>query len=201
MAGKTDPETGLQEKQQRFADEYLIDFNATEAYRRAGYSAKGAAAHAAASRLLANTAVQAYLTARKAELASRVELSQEEVLRRLMFMALGDIRTLFDENGNLKAMSDLTAEQASLLQGVEVFEEYEGRGKDRVYVGQTKKIKFVNRLDAVVKLGGTMGLFAKKVEHSGPGGGPIQHENKVLSDLMDMVEGSDTGIGRSASRA
>lgn len=48
-------------KQKRFADEYLIDLNATAAYKRAGYNGKGNAAEAAASRLLSNVKVAHYV--------------------------------------------------------------------------------------------------------------------------------------------
>jgi phage terminase small subunit len=196
---KIDPETGLLDQQRRFADEYLIDFNASAAYVRAGYKAKGAAAHAAAARLLANQKVQAYLQRRREELVAAKRVDQEAVLERLAYMALGDIRALFDTNGNLKPMSDLTAEEASLLQGVEVFEEFEGRGEDRQFVGLTKKIKFVSRLDAVKTLGQHFGMFSKKVEHSGPGGGPIKMEQQ-LAELLELADGSDTGTGPASSR-
>lgn len=196
---KADPAV-LQPAHQRFADEYLIDFNATAAYQRAGYKAKAAAAMAAASRLLARPEVQAYLAKRKGELLAKVEVNQEEVLRRLAFMALGDIRTLFDAHGNLKPMSELTPEEASLIQGVEMFEEYAGRGDDREAVGMTKKLKLVSRLDAVKTLGTHFGMFAKKMEHSGPGGGPIQQQHTAMGELLDLVDGSDTGPGAAASR-
>ena len=47
----------LTPKQARFVAEYLIDLNATAAYKRAGYDAKGNAAEAGASRLLSNAKV------------------------------------------------------------------------------------------------------------------------------------------------
>jgi phage terminase small subunit len=43
----------LTEKQKLFVAEYLVDLNATKAYIRAGYSAKGA--DVSAARLLVNT--------------------------------------------------------------------------------------------------------------------------------------------------
>lgn len=195
---KVDVETGLLDQQRRFADEYLVDFNGGAAYERAGYKARGAAAYAAAARLLANPKVQAYLAKRKAVLVAVTQIDQEAVLQRLAFMALGDIRCLFNAQGNLKPMSELTAEEASLLQGVEIFEEFEGRGEDRDLVGFTKKVKFVSRLDAVKTLGQHFGMFSRKVEHSGPGGGPIQTQQ--LSDLLELVDGSDTGTGPAQSR-
>lgn len=46
---------GLTDKQQRFVDEYLIDLNATQAYIRAGFSAK--LANINAVKLLQNTTI------------------------------------------------------------------------------------------------------------------------------------------------
>lgn len=200
MTGKTDPITGLQEQQQRFADEYLIDFNATAAYQRAGYKGKGGAAATAASRLLANPNVQRYLAARRAELSAKMVADQEGVMYRLIQMAMGDVRQLYRDDGSMKDMSELTADQAAMIQGYEVFEEFEGKGKDRVFVGYTKKVKFVPKLEAIKALGMTMGMFTKKVEHTGKDGGPIQTQHEMLGELLNMVGGADTGIGAAASR-
>ena len=57
-------------KQKRFADEYLIDLNATAAYKRAGYNSKGQAAEANAARLISKDKVAHYV---KSELAKRSE--------------------------------------------------------------------------------------------------------------------------------
>ena len=46
---------GLTDKQQRFVEEYLIDLNATQAYIRAGFSAK--LANINAVKLLQNTTI------------------------------------------------------------------------------------------------------------------------------------------------
>ena len=48
-------------KQKRFADEYLIDLNATAAYKRAGYNGQGNSAEVTASRLLSNHKVKKYI--------------------------------------------------------------------------------------------------------------------------------------------
>ena len=57
--------SNLNEKQKRFADEYLIDLNATQAAIRAGYSPRSAAEQA--SRLLKNVKVRAYIDERMDE--------------------------------------------------------------------------------------------------------------------------------------
>lgn len=192
MAGKRDPETGLEEAQQRFADEYLVDFNATAAYQRAGYRARGNAAEAAASRLLTNERVQAYLATRRQALLKRTDTSQEATLKRLAHLALGDRRALFNTDGSLKAMHELSEEDAALIQGIEVVELRLGKGEDTT-IGVTKKVRLVNGLDAVKTLGLHYGMFVKKHEH--------EHKVPGLAGILEEIDGAETGPGRSKSRA
>ncbi len=73
-------------KRARFVEEYLVDFNGTQAAIRAGYSAR--TAYSQASRLLNDVKVQAELERRRRDLIERTELSQDRVLeevRRLAF--------------------------------------------------------------------------------------------------------------------
>lgn len=58
-------EWNLNEKQKRFAAEYLIDLNATQAAIRAGYSVK--TANEQGSRLLVNVSIQEYISYRQNE--------------------------------------------------------------------------------------------------------------------------------------
>lgn len=71
----------LTEKQKRFADEYMIDLNGTQAAIRAGYSAKTAMEQG--SRLLSNVKVQEYLSESRQKVSEKLELSHEWVLTRL----------------------------------------------------------------------------------------------------------------------
>lgn len=68
-------------KQQKFVDEYLIDLNATAAYKRAGYAAEGKSAENAASRLLGTVGVRKAIQQAMDARAKRVEVSQDYVLR------------------------------------------------------------------------------------------------------------------------
>lgn len=65
----------LTEKQQRFANEHLIDLNATQAAIRAGYSSKSAEQQG--STLLRNPKVRAYIDERMAEHSKRTGVNQE----------------------------------------------------------------------------------------------------------------------------
>lgn len=75
-------------KQQRFADEYIISGNATQAAIKAGYSSKYANTNA--SKLLQNTAIKSYIDERLAQLASDKIATQEEVLTYLTSVMRGE---------------------------------------------------------------------------------------------------------------
>lgn len=81
----------LNDKQQRFADEYLIDLNATQAAIRAGYSEKTAGAQAA--RLLKNVNVSAYISERMANQEEETIASADEVMRYLTSVIRGKSRS------------------------------------------------------------------------------------------------------------
>lgn len=69
----------LSAKHKRFVAEYLKDLNATQAYIRAGYSAKGA--DVSASRLLGKASVREAIAAGQAKLSEKLEITAEKVLR------------------------------------------------------------------------------------------------------------------------
>lgn len=71
----------LTPKQARFIDEYLIDFNGTQAYMRAGYKAKNEdSAAVLASKLLRNVKVQEAIQAAQAKLSEACSVTQKMVI-------------------------------------------------------------------------------------------------------------------------
>ena len=69
-------------KQARFADEYMVDQNATQAYIRAGYTARsGNVARVEGCRLLAKPSIAALVAEKRAVVAEKAELSTTWVWR------------------------------------------------------------------------------------------------------------------------
>lgn len=89
---------GLTPRQQCFADEYMIDFNATQAAIRAGYSRRSAQEQA--YQLLQKTSVKTYIERRKAEMTEKFELTQELVLRHLIAIATTNVNELVEYRRN-----------------------------------------------------------------------------------------------------
>ena len=70
-------------KQKKFADEYIISGNATEAYLSAYAKQSRASAEANARKLLGNYSVRSYIDERLRELDDEAIMKQEEVMKRL----------------------------------------------------------------------------------------------------------------------
>lgn len=82
----------MTEKQQKFADEYIISLNATQAYKKAYPSVKkDGVAKAAGSRLLANVNVKAYIDEQLERLKSERVADQQEVLEFLTSVMRGEV--------------------------------------------------------------------------------------------------------------
>jgi hypothetical protein len=73
----------LLERQQRFVEFYFLNPSRVEAYRKAGYKARGHSAEVAADRLLKKPAVQEALARLREERARQVQLSGQDVIERL----------------------------------------------------------------------------------------------------------------------
>lgn len=71
----------LTAKQKRFCDEYLIDLNATQAAKRAGYSKK--TARAIANENLTKPAIKEYINQRMEEKEKELIADQDEVMKYL----------------------------------------------------------------------------------------------------------------------
>lgn len=68
-------------KQARFVEEYLIDLNASAAYRRAGYRARGNSAEASAAKLLRHPKVSVAIAAAQEARSERTEITADMVLQ------------------------------------------------------------------------------------------------------------------------
>lgn len=104
----------LTAKQQRFADEYLIDLNATQAAIRAGYSAKYANTNAA--KLLQITTVKTAVETRMKEKESALVATQDEILKYLTSVMRGEsiAAVIVTEDGAPREMDKHPSEKERL---------------------------------------------------------------------------------------
>jgi phage terminase small subunit len=195
-APPADSPDGLNHRQRRFVQEYLVDLNATQAAIRAGYSKDSA--REIGSENLSKPAISAAIEAAQAERLSRVELTGDMViaeLRKIGFANMQDYMGSTEDGDPFLDFSALTRDQAAALQEVTVDEYVEGRGEESRAVKRVK-FKLADKRAALVDLGKHLKLFVERHEHTGKDGGPI--ETKNVNALTDEQLASIASTGRPA---
>lgn len=176
----------LTPKQLAFIREYTIDLNATQAAIRAGYSEK--TARQAGAENLSKPDIQAELTKLMEARAQRVEIDADTVLRELLRLARVDLCEAFNDDGSLKPVRDMPEDVRRAISGVDVFEEFQGRGEDREMIGYTKKLRFWDKTKALEMLGRHLKLFSDKLELTGKDGGPIEMEGNARPSPEEVAD-------------
>lgn len=154
-------------KQKRFVEEYLIDFNATQAAIRAGYSED--TAYSIGSENLNKPEIKRMIEEKTKEFSDKAVLTKEMVVAELMkigFSNMQDYMSITKDGDPFVDLSALTRDQAAAISEFTVDDYTEGRGDDARDVKRVK-IKLSDKRAALVDLGKHLGLFTEKVELTG----------------------------------
>lgn len=156
MAKKVMP---LKPKEELFVSEYLKDKNGTRAVMAAGYTQNERSAATWAGRLLRKADIASQIATAMEQQHRRLKIEADDILRALLGIAVSDVRKLYDENGVLKSPKDWPDDIATAVQSVETEEIFEGTGRERRVVGETKKPKLWDKNAALNLLGKHLKLF------------------------------------------
>lgn len=164
----------MTEAQKRFADEYLIDLNATRAYKAAYPNvSKDETARANGSRLLTNANVKRYIEVRQKDLQNRTNVTQERVINELASIAFLDTTELVQIKGRrviLANTEDLSEGQRKAIASIK-------KGKNGVELATYDKLK------ALELIGKHIGMFKDKVEVSGSVDAGLEKLNSILNQV------------------
>lgn len=173
---------GLTKLQLEFAREYAVDLNGTAALirARATLGLKGSRKTAAkdASKLVSQgkvrAAVREFEKSNFAELAASTGVSSKNVLQRVLEIAEADIGEAFDDDGNLRPISEIPVRLRRAISMIESFEEYQGQGEKREAIGMTRRIRLIDKNPALTNLMKHLKLLTEQVEF--PSGVPFIFE-------------------------
>ena len=144
-------------KQKRFADEYLIDCNATQAAIRAGYK-RSEYTDTNANKLLENTSVAEAIEKAMAERSKRTGINQDRVVEELAKLAFVNAADVIDVN-TATVLKDAKPEDLACIQSVKV--KKTTKGKDTI---EEREVRFYDKKDSLVQLGKHLGMFKDKLE-------------------------------------
>lgn len=181
----------MTDAQKRFCDEYLIDLNATRAYKVAYKRCKSdLTARTNGSKLLTNTNIQEYISKKQKEIEQRTEITQDMIIKELSAIAFSKASDyakvkktkkkvpVFNEEGDivnyklkecigveLTPTDELSDEQKRALSGIK-------EGKYGIQVDSCDKVK------ALELLGKHLGMFNDM---------NVNMKNPVQVELVDDV--------------
>lgn len=141
----------------KFVEAYIANGgNATEAAREAGYPARSARSRG--HELVKDRDVLDAIRKRQDELAKKLELTTEGVLRSLAQAVHFDPRKLYNEDGTLKSPTELDDDTAAALAGIEIIER---RNDDESAVVTKTKIRWLDKNGAREQAMKHLGLYEK----------------------------------------
>nr|DAK31925.1 MAG TPA: Terminase small subunit [Caudoviricetes sp.] len=155
----------LTAKQIRFVDEYLVDFNATQASIRAGYKAK--TAHVIGAENLRKPKITEEIARRQKDLQKRTEISQDRVVKELARIAFANIADYLHVETQTRTKDDGTE---VTYQTVMFNETQELSADQRAALAVVKQsvngfeLKLHDKIKALELLGRHIGMFNDKIE-------------------------------------
>ena len=188
----------LTRNQKIFCDEYLIDLNATRAYKIAYPNVKkDETAAAAGARLLRNVNVQNYIDRKMKEREKRTEITQDKVLKELAKVAFANaadyarvvekeyIEEIKDDEGNI------VGQETRTYKAVEI-EPTNNLDKDKqAAIAGIKhgtagiEIKLNDKIKALELIGRHLGMFNDKVEVNGKLNTGTEKLDSILKQLKE----------------
>jgi len=164
----------VNDRHKAFIEQYLISYNATDAYQAVYTTVSRASAAANGWRLLQSADVQEAISQRLAETA----MSANEVLMRLAQQARGDVDDYLDDNGNFDLAKARQAKKTGIVKKLKT------KTTKRIFDDETVEtveveFELYDAQAALVHLGKHHRLFADRTEVTGANGGPIEQRAKV----------------------
>jgi phage terminase small subunit len=175
--------TELTPLQERFKNNILKGMNGKAAYIAAGYKARGAAAEAAASRLLRKGKMRSVIEKAQKRASDRAEATHERILREEMRLAYFDPAGLVDDNGKPLRLHELPEDVRRAIAGLEVVEQADGTLKF--------KYRFNDKGRSLERLEKICGMFApEKHEINGKDGSAIDLTAMVMKITVKNADRS-----------
>lgn len=142
--------SGLRIKQKRFADEYIISGNATEAYKKAGYRVSSdRVAGVEGHKLLKNPKIKSYIDERLKQLDSEKIADQQEVLSYLTSVMRGETQeqTLISIGELGQTITDIDVGAKDRIKAAELLGKRHRLWTDKVEADVSGTVVFANESD------------------------------------------------------
>lgn len=174
LTASFDPERTLSREEIAFVAAIINGNTQSTAYNIANPSYKGAYAYAIGSSMANRPHVKKVLDAEldRARIAAKSHATKHvgRVLDEYLRIAFVDPSKLLDNTGRPLPLHEIDEDTRRAIIGVDIVDEFEGRGDARQQIGTVKKYKLADKQKALDSLSKMMGLLVEKTEITGKDG-------------------------------
>ena len=145
----------LNTRQKTFCELYVgkHKFNGTTAAIEAGYAKKSARVMAA--NLLTNHNIATMVADLKKDLSFQIGVDARMIAEEYRKMAFFNIKEIFNDDGGLKSMNDISDDAACVINSIESIDQF---GPDGESYGTIRKIKMNDKIQSLDKLSKMLGF-------------------------------------------
>lgn len=166
----------LSEFEVRFVNEYLIDYNASGAYRRAGGTS--AQAGIAAWTLKNKPQVKAAITQLIDDQMAEYGITHAKIMREVADIAFSNVEDFLSPSGREIDLEQASRAQKGAIKKIKYTQRMEGRGEDAVPV-EDMELVFHDKLSALTTLMKARGMLAPDTVNL------VVNNNNVLKRMSD----------------
>lgn len=178
----------LNDKQERFCREYVIDLNATQAAIRAGYSEK--TAYSIGIENLRKPEIESRIAELKQGISERLEITADMVTRELWALATYSIQDLVEDSGEVINIKNADRSLLKPITGFKVTKKiihFEGGSEETI----TTDVKLADKISAIEKVGKHIGYFEADNKQKQPIvnlGNLSDADLEKLSEIKDKID-------------
>lgn len=191
----------MTDAQKRFCDEYLIDLNATKAYKVAYPNCKkDETASSNGSRLLRNDKIKEYISQRQKELEKKTGVTQQRIIDELAGIAFSngtDFAQIvekeyqqknYDREGNYKGTETRKYKTLELTETDKLTDAQKAAVAGIKQTANGLEIKTNDKVKALELLGKHLGMFKDKIEISKSSEDTIREIEEYIKKKVDADE-------------
>lgn len=157
----------LTNKQEQFAQLVAEGNTYADAYRQAyevNPETKVESIWQSSSRLMADVKVQSRVKELQEENKKRNQVTLDEVIQEMANWLRFDVKSVFNEDGTMKSLHEMSNQESSSIASFEVIELFGGSGENRAKIGELKKVKLIDKQAVADKLMKYFGAYHTNVK-------------------------------------
>lgn len=184
-------------RQRLFILHYLKSYNATQAAKDAGYSAKSAENQG--GRMIRKAQVQEAIAEEEHNIANKLCVSKDKIMKEMSLIGFSNIdeHLTVDDGGTVRALSfdelPLGASRAiKKIKEKRIIKSVQGtkdKPSEDVILESTFEFELYDKITALVNMGKELGMFRDRQEHTGKDGVPLEVTLKVIYDEKPQKNG------------